>query len=63
MRGSRKPQATMLGIRGPGGVRPIGHPLRIIKAVADGALERLSAECDQMYSKVGWASVPLERLL
>ena len=42
---------------------PKDHPLRTIKAVADEALERLSAEFDRMYSKVGRASVPPERLL
>ena len=39
------------------------HPLRAIKAVADEALKRLSPEFDRMYSKVGRASVPPERLL
>ena len=44
-------------------VIPTDHPLRTIKVVADEALERLSAEFDGMYSKVGRASVPQERLL
>ena len=39
---------------------PQDHPIRTI---ADEALERLSPEFDQMYSKVGRASVPPERLL
>ena len=42
---------------------PKDHPLRTIKAVADEALKRLSPEFDRMYSKVGRASVPPERLL
>ena len=42
---------------------PQDHPLRTIKAVADEALERLSPEFDRMYSKVGRASIPPERLL
>ena len=37
---------------------PTDHPHRTIKVVADEALERLSAEFDGMYSKVGRASVP-----
>ena len=37
---------------------PKDHPLRTIKAVAVDALERLSAEFDRMYSKVG-LSVPI----
>ena len=42
---------------------PKDHPLRTIKAVADEALKRLSPEFDRMYSRVGRASVPPERLL
>ena len=42
---------------------PKDQPLRTIKAVADEALKRLSPEFDRMYSKVGRASVPPERLL
>ena len=42
---------------------PQDHPIRTIKIIADEALERLSPEFDQMYSKVGRASVPPERLL
>ena len=42
---------------------PSDHTLRTIKTVADEALERLSPDFDRMYSKVGRASVPLERLL
>ena len=38
-------------------------PSAPIKIIADEALERLSPEFDQMYSKVGRASVPPERLL
>ena len=42
---------------------PNDHPLRIIKTVADESLDRLSPVFDRMYSKVGRASVPPERLL
>ena len=42
---------------------PKDQPVRTIKAVADEAMERLSPEFDRMYSKVGRASVPPERLL
>ncbi len=38
-------------------------PLRIIKRVADDALERMSYDFDGMDSRVGRASVPPERLL
>ncbi len=60
---TRDSQATMLAFVDLEERVPKDHPLRIIKAVADEALERLSAEFDGMYSKVGRASVPPERLL
>ena len=63
MRGRRDPQATMLAFVDLEERVPKDHPLRTLKAVADEALERLSAEFDLMYSKVGRWSVPLERLL
>ena len=63
MRGSRDPQATMLAFVDLEERVPQGHPIRTIKIIADEALERLSPEFDRMYSKVGRASVPPERLL
>ena len=39
------------------------HPRRRIKVVADETLVRLSPELDRMYTLVGRASVPPERLL
>ena len=63
MRGRRDPQATMLAFVDLEERVPQDHPIRTIKIIADEALERLSTEFDQMYSKVGRASVPPERLL
>ena len=63
MRGRRAPQATMLAFVDLEERVPQDHPLRTIKAVTDEALERLSPEFDRMYSKVGRASIPPERLL
>ena len=63
MRGQRDPQGTMLALVNLEERVPKDHPLRTIKAVADQALERLSGEFDGMYSEVGRASVPPERLL
>ena len=64
MRGSRNPQATMLAFVDLEERVPQDHPIRTIKIIADEALERLSRrEFDRMYSKVGRASVPPERLL
>ncbi len=63
MRGRRDPQVTMLALVDLEERVPKDHPLRTIKAVADETLERLSREFDRMYSEVGRASVPPERLL
>ena len=63
MRGSLDPQAALLAFVDLEERIPHDHPFRTIKAVTDEALERLSPEFDRMYSKVGRASVPLERLL
>ena len=63
MRGKRDPQGTMLALVNLEERVPKDHPLRTIKKVADKALERLSGEFDGMYSDVGRASVPPERLL
>lgn len=42
---------------------PSDHPLRLIRAVVDEALDVLSAEFDALYSAVGRPSVPPEKLL
>ena len=58
MRGSGDPQEVMLAVVNLEERVPKDNPLRTIKAVA-----RLSPEFNRMYSKVGRASVPPERLL
>ena len=63
MRGRHDPQVTMLAFVDLEERVPKDHPLRTIKTVADEALHRLSPEFNRMYSKVGRASVPPERLL
>ena len=63
MRGRRHPQAKMLAFVNLEERVPKDHPLQTIKAVTDEALERLSAEFDRMYSMLGRASGPPERLL
>jgi transposase len=42
---------------------PAEHPLRVIKALADQALDGLSSTFDGMYSEIGRPSIPPERLL
>ena len=63
MRGRHEEQEVMLAYVNLEERVPKDHPLRTIKAVADEALKRLSPEFDRMYSRVGRASVPPERLL
>ena len=62
MRGQRNPQSTMLAfVNLEERVSP-DHPLRVIRRVADDVLDRMSDDFDRMYSKIGRASVPPERL-
>ncbi len=42
---------------------PSGHPLRLIRAVVDEALDVLGAEFEALYSRVGRPSIPPEKLL
>lgn len=42
---------------------PATHPLRLIRAVVDEALEALSAEFEALYARVGRPSVPPEKLI
>ena len=63
MHGRHEEQEVMLAHEDIEGRVPKDHPLRTIKTVADEALKRLSSEFDRMYSRVGRASVPPERLL
>ena len=63
MRGRREPQVTMLAFVDLEERVPQDHPLRTIKALADGALAALSEEFDGMYADVGRPSIPPERLL
>ena len=63
MRGRRNPQTTMLAFVNLDERVPPDHPLRFIKQVADDVLSRMSDDFDRMYSSIGRASVPPERLL
>jgi transposase len=42
---------------------PAGHPLRLIRAVVDEALEALSGEFEGLYARVGRPSIAPEKLL
>ena len=63
MRGQRNPQSTMLAFVSLEERVPPDHPLRIIKRIADAVLDHMSGDFDRMYSKIGRASIPPERLL
>jgi transposase len=56
-------QATILDFVDLAERVPKDHPLRTIKTLAAEVLDRLAPEFERMYSKVGRASVPPERLL
>jgi transposase len=63
MRGKDSHQASMMCLISPESVVPADHPLRRVKKLADGALQRLSPTFDEMYSATGRPSIPPERLL
>ncbi len=63
MRGIPDKQMTMLSLVSPEQRVPQDHPIRKIKALADGELARLSAVFDQMYASTGRPSIPPERVL
>jgi transposase len=42
---------------------PADHPLRVIRPLADAALDRLSPAFSKMYSAIGRPSIPPEQLL
>jgi len=42
---------------------PSEHPARAIRAMVDGALERMDAQFDELYSRTGRPSIAPERLL
>lgn len=42
---------------------PLDHPLRLIRAVVDEALEALSGEFERLYARVGRPSIPPEKVL
>lgn len=63
MRGEDNKQPSMLCLTSPSARVPQGHPIRVIKELADSALARLSRTFDKMYSHTGRPSIPPERLL
>lgn len=63
MRGRVPSQVSMLALVSPEKFVPERHPIRRVKSLADGILHELSPELTAMYSTMGRASIPPERLL
>lgn len=63
MRGRIEEQQSMFMLGNPESVVPAGHPLRKVKALADGALKRMSPTFELMYAEGGRSSIAPERLL
>lgn len=63
MRGEADRQKSMLILMDPDSMIPKDHPLREIKQLTDAVFKELSPVFDQMYSGIGRASIPPERLL
>jgi len=63
MHGQDKQQADMFSYLSPEAHVRADHPLRAIRAMADRALENMSARFDAMYAKTGRSSIPQEKLL
>ena len=62
MRGRQDPQVTMLAFIDLETRVPHEHPLRVIKNLADQALNVLSQDLDRVYAEAGRPSIPPERL-
>jgi len=63
MRGIDHQQADMYSYISPEARVRVDHPLRKIRAMADEALNNMSARFDAMYAKIGRPSIPPEKLL
>jgi transposase len=63
MRGTDTKQASLLTLMTPEHRVPIGHPLRVVKDLAEAVLKEMSPTFDAMYSAMGRPSIPPERLL
>lgn len=63
MRGRDKQQQTMFSVVSPEKRVPANHPLRPVKTMVEQRLASLSEQLDAMYSRIGRASIPPERLL
>ena len=63
MRGTDRQTGRMFSYLSPETMVPQDHPLRVIRRLADAALDRLSPAFNKLYSVVGRPSIPPEQLL
>jgi transposase len=63
MRGPDHQTGHLGGYVNPEAMVQLDHPLRAIRPLVNAALERLSADFDQIYSPIGRPSIPPEQLL
>ena len=63
MRGVNHEQDYIFSYHSPADRVPSDHPLRIIKEMANRGLKELSADFTKMYSPIGRASIPAEKLI
>ena len=63
MRGTDRQTDQMFSYLSPETLVPQDHPLRVIRPLANAALDRLSPELNELYSAIGRPSIPPEQLL
>jgi transposase len=63
MRGIDRQAGHLGGYINPEAIVPADHPLRVIRALVNAALERLSPVFDEIDSLIGRPSIPPEQLL
>ena len=63
MRGTDHQTSQMFSYLSPEMMVPQDHPLRVIRPLANAALDRLSPAFSKMYSAIGRPSIPPEQLL
>ena len=63
MRGADRQQGALFSVVSLEARVPADHPLRVMRALVDGALTELSPRFETMYAQVGRPSIPPEQLL
>jgi transposase len=63
VRGRERKQRELFSMLSPEKRVPADHPLRPVKRMVEAALKGMAREMEEMYSPMGRASIPPERLL